>query len=137
MICSPDQILTAGFCSDTSSTLFLPRQQFLQRSPASSLATNHPPPRAAESLSRGAWRTQGAVRGAQQDLWRVRHFQSTGASRQCATESTQASQPCSGLSCPTMNINVQEQQFCFESLGYLLWGFASQPSFVVHTDSLG
>lgn len=65
-MCSPDQILTAGFCSDNSSTLFLPRQQFLQRSPASSLATSHPLPRAAESLSRGAWRTecsQGSTAG--------------------------------------------------------------------------
>lgn len=39
-------------------------------------------------------------------------------------------QPCSRLSCPTINMSVQEQQFCFESLGYLLsaqWGVASQP----------
>lgn len=90
MMCSPDQILTAGFCSDTSSTLFLPRQQFLQRSPVSSLATSHPPPGPAESLSRGAWRTQTAVRGAQQDLWCMWHFQNTGVSRQSTTESTQA-----------------------------------------------
>lgn len=75
-----DRVLTAGFCCDTSATLFQPWQQFLQSSPPSSLATGDLSPRTAANLSRRAWGHTDCCKGPQGTCCACNVFKTDGLS---------------------------------------------------------